>query len=70
MADDKKSDDPAIIPEAELDDVNAGFQVSNAKTSLKLGDIYIKVDEFSNTADASLTRDVLSYSFKTVNKLD
>lgn len=66
MTDSKKAEDPALIPETELDDVNAGFtKVPDLYSGGKVVDSFVKIEEQSFTVDVKPGRDVLSTSINT-----
>lgn len=70
MSDDKKPDDPLIIPEGDLDDVNAGMKIPNIFSGgAKLSDSFLKIDEQSLTIDARSDKDILSTSFNVVKNI-
>lgn len=71
MSENEKDDDPTLIPEGELDDVNAGFtKIPDLYSGGKVLDSFIKIDEFATTVTAKVREDMLINSFNTGKKLD
>lgn len=63
MSDDKH-DDPTIIPESDLDDVEGGMKIPNIFSGgEKVVDSFTKIDEQAISVDARFSKDDLSTDF-------
>ncbi|MEM9063183.1 MAG: hypothetical protein AAGD13_22205 [Pseudomonadota bacterium] len=71
MSDIKKDDDPTIIPEADLDNVDGGMKIPNLFSGEdKVIDSFAKIDNRAISVDARFGKDVLSKGFNTGKQLD
>lgn len=64
MSDDKKDDDPAILPEDDLDNVSGGLKLGDLRGGGDLINSFDRVDPRATTVTANDAKDLLSTRFK------